>query len=113
MNEKVEASPGTPKQSIEELQKRYQKLNTRKIQAETNLENARMQLERLRKEAREKYGTDDVDELRNKLNQMTAENEEKRSKYQVELDGIERELEAVEQKFATPEDSSAGAVESS
>jgi chromosome segregation ATPase len=113
MSEQIETGPNSAKQSIEELQKRYQKLNTRKIQAETNLENAKTQLERLRQDARENYGTDDVAELREKLDAMTAENEEKRSKYQVDLDRIEAELQAVEQTFAASENPPAGQEENS
>jgi hypothetical protein len=90
-------------QSIEALQGRYNKLNTRKIQAETNLENARRQLEQLKQEAREKYGTDDVTALRAKLAELSAENELKRKNYQAQLDRIEGELEAVELKFADAE----------
>src|SRR5262245_24653287 len=87
-------------QSIEELQQRYAKLHTKKIQADTNLEHARKQLEQLRKEARDKYGTDDLAELRKKLDQMQAENEAARAGYQQELERIEADLTAVEQKFA-------------
>jgi hypothetical protein len=87
-------------QSIEELQQRFAQLNKRKIQAETSLELAKKQLELLRKEAREKYGTDDLAELQKKLDQMQAENETRRASYQQSLEQIEAELAAVEQKFA-------------
>ena len=87
-------------QSIEELQERYARLHTKKIQADTNLLHARNQLEQLRKEAREKYGTDDLAELRKKLGQMQSENEAARAGYQQELERIEADLAAVEQKFA-------------
>src|SRR6187402_1642112 len=87
-------------QTIEQLQERYQSLNKKKIQAETNLDHAQKQLTVLQNEAREKYGTDDVSELRKKLAQMTAENEAKRRQYQVDLDRIETELKAVDEKFA-------------
>lgn len=90
-------------QSIEELTERYQKLHTRKIQAETNLQNARHRLEILKRDAKEKYQTDDLDLLQHKLAEMTADNEAKRSKYQADLDGIEAELAGVEQKFAASE----------
>jgi chromosome segregation ATPase len=88
-------------QTIEQLQERYQSLNKKKIQADTNLEHAHKQLAALQKEAREKYGTDDVAELRKKLDQMTAENEAKRRQYQADLDRIEGELQAVDEKFAS------------
>ena len=63
MAEKNKSERTAADQSIEVLQERYGKLNTRKIQAETNLENAHRQLETLKEEAREKYGTDDVETL--------------------------------------------------
>lgn len=87
-------------QSIDVLQKRYTALNTRKIQAETELNGAEKRLKQLQDEARQKYGTDDVAELQKKLEQMQADNEDKRAKYQADLDRIEGELAAVEQKFA-------------
>jgi chromosome segregation ATPase len=90
-------------QSIEQLQERYQQLNKRKIQAETNLDNARQQLAKLQDDARQKYGTADVAELRQKLAAMKSENETKRAGYQAELERIEAELTAVEQKFAAAE----------
>src|SRR5438552_19183619 len=91
------SEPG--KQSIESLRQRYDTLNTKKIQAETQLESAKTRLNELKQEAREKFDTDDVDELQRKLELMENENEEKRAKYQADLDQIERELKAVEQKF--------------
>ena len=87
-------------QTIEQLQARYQSLDKKKIQAETNLENAQKQLTALQKEARDKYETDDVAELQKKLATMKAENESKRRQYQDDLDRIERELKAVDEKFA-------------
>jgi hypothetical protein len=90
-------------QSIEELQERYKKLNTRKIQADTNLEHATHRLTELKDEARAKFGTDDVEELRKKLEEMKIQNEEKRKSYQAELDRIEGALAEVEAKFAPTE----------
>lgn len=97
MNKPDAASEG--EQSIEQLQERYQSLNKKKIQAETSLDHAQKQLAVLQKEAREKYGTDDVAELQKKLDQMKAENEAKRRQYQADLDRIEGELKAVDEKF--------------
>src|SRR3954453_15813268 len=91
------------KQSIEQLQRRHEQLNTQKIQAQTKLESARQQLEALKREAREKYGTDDLAVLRQKLADMKDENERKRADYQAELDRIETDLAAVEERFAVAE----------
>jgi len=91
-------------QSIEQLQERYQDLQKRKIQAETQKSGAEERLEELKKEAREKYDTDDVGELKSKLEQMKAENEKKRAKYQADLDKIDEGLRQVESKFAPQTD---------
>jgi len=90
-------------QTIEQLQERYRDLHTKKIQADTNLDNAKAKLDELKQEALEKFGTDNVDELREKLRAMKAENEEKRKKYQAELDDIEANLANVERKFSSAE----------
>ena len=108
MAKQASATTNADQQSIEQLQKRYESLNTRKIQAETHRDNAKKRLEELRSEARDKYGTDDVAELEKKLAEMKADNERKRSEYQQSLDKIEGELAEVEKKFAAAEDSSSG-----
>ena len=87
-------------QSIEELQERYNQLHTRKIQAETNLKNAEQSLDKLKAQAREKYGTDDLEALQKKLAEMKEENDQKRKDYQQSLDKIEKDLSAVDQKFS-------------
>jgi hypothetical protein len=95
---KSDAEPAL--ETIEQLQQRYAQLNTKKIQAETSLKHARDQLATLKKEARDKFGTDDVAELRSKLQAMKSDNEQKRRDYQAELDRIENELGDVEERFA-------------
>lgn len=87
-------------QSIEALQKRYQDLNTRKIQAETERNGAKKRLDELKARARENYGTDDVEALQKKLDEIIQENARKRAKYQEDLDKIEMNLAEVEKKFA-------------
>src|SRR5688500_10096002 len=87
-------------QSIEQLQQRYNALHRQQIQAETNLKNAQRQLDSLRAEAREKYQTDDLDVLRQKLADMKEENDRKRREYQDKLDKIEADLAEVEESFA-------------
>ncbi len=100
MNKRNKANGDQNGQSIEQLTERHLALNTRKIQAETQLETATEQLDKLKAEAREKYGTDDVEELSELLESMKAENEQKRLEYQRSLDRIESDLAEVEQKFA-------------
>jgi chromosome segregation ATPase len=98
---------GEGQQTIEELQARYQDLNTKKIQCATRLDTARQTLENLKNEARAKYGTDNLAALQEKLAQMRKDNEQKRASYQAELDRIQADLDRVEQSFRATE---AGAV---
>jgi len=101
---KSEARSGTDtgEQPIEQLQKRYQDLNRRKIQAETQRDSAKTRVDELRAQAREKYGTDDVAALEAKLTEIIGENARKRAKYQEDLDRIEQSLAEVEAKFSDP-----------
>lgn len=87
-------------QSIEELEERYQHLSQEKVRAETNRENAQKRLDDLKREAKERYGTDDIEELRRKLAEMKQENERKKAEYQQHLNTIETELANVEERFA-------------
>lgn len=90
-------------QTIEQLQQRYDKLNTKKITAAADLKNAETQLQTLRREAKEKYGTEDLAELREKLAAMKADNEAQRRDYEAKLNTIEADLKAVEEKFSAAE----------
>lgn len=86
----------TPVRTIESLREQYDRLNRRKIQAQTQLESATKQLEELEREAIEQFGTADVEELKVKLAEMERENERRRQEYQELLEGIERDLAQVE-----------------
>jgi hypothetical protein len=57
-------------------------------------------LDDLKRQAREKYGTDDVKELEQMLTRMRLESEQRRSQYQAELDRIEGDLANVEERFS-------------
>jgi hypothetical protein len=103
MPSKPDKLTDTVPQSIETLTQRYRELDKRKTQAETKLEGARSHLDDLRRQAREKYGMDDIAELRQMLETMTTENEAKRRQYPTDLDRIEADLADVDQKFATLE----------
>ena len=87
------------KQTIDQLKQRYEKLNADKIRAGAQLESAEKHLAQLQQQAREEFGTDDLDELRTKLQQMQDENERRRAAYQASLDQIDVELEAVAAEY--------------
>lgn len=87
---------------IEQLKKKHKELERRKTTAEADLRNATQQLDALKEEARQKYGTDDLDELRARLTEMKQSNERKRADYQKHLEEIEIRLAQVEKAFANP-----------
>ena len=94
--------------SIDDLKGEYERLNERKIQAQTQLEEATKQLEALQKEADDEFETSNIDELKSKLEQMETENEKRRSDYQELLEGISGELTKVEQEAGSPTNSGNG-----
>jgi chromosome segregation ATPase len=86
-------------QNIETLRERYSKLDRKRIETSADLRNAEQQLDELKQEAKDKYGTADLAELKAKLEEMKAENEKKCREYQQQLDQIEGDLAKVEQAF--------------
>jgi hypothetical protein len=91
---------GDVPQDIEALKKRHRELEKDKHTAEANQRTAEEQLKRLKAEAREKYGTDDLEELKRKLAEMKQQNLTRRREYQGHLDQIEAKLGEIEQKYA-------------
>lgn len=81
---------------IEKLTAHYQELNKRKIESERDLINAGKNLDELKQQAMNDYGTDKLDELKDKLQQIKTENERKRAEYHQTLGQIETELEKIE-----------------
>ena len=92
--------PAKTIQDIETLRKRHTELDRAKAAAEANLKTSTNNLETLKREARELYGTDDLDALRAKLEEMKKENERKRAEYQKHLDEIETGLDELEKQYA-------------
>ena len=91
------ASSKSSARSIEQLKSEYEQLNKRKIQAQTQLEEAEKQLTSLQEESNKEFGTSDINELTKKLEQMEAENEKQRRDYQDLLDRINQDLKDVEE----------------
>ena len=88
----------TDGQPIEQLRERFDKLRDQRTTAQANLQSATQTLEELKKEAREKYNTDDPAELQKQLDALREENERKRAEYQAHLDKIEGDLTALEEQ---------------
>lgn len=85
-------------QDIEELRQRHKELEKQKITAEANLNTSKDRLDELKKQAREQYGTDDLEKLQKQLEEMKSDNRRKCSEYQQHLDDIERDLKKVEEQ---------------
>lgn len=94
-------NPNHAVQDIEALRKRHKILETQKTTEEANLRNAEENLRDLKLEALQKYETDDLDTLRQKLLKMEAENERKRAEYQAHLQSIQEKLDEVKRQFAS------------
>src|SRR2546422_3281803 len=86
------------KLEIDELRERHAALNEAKIRAEEKKKEKVQRLEELKAQAREAYGTDDLPELKKKLEDMKADNEARRAEYQKHLEAIEDKLAEVEAK---------------
>ena len=90
-----------PALDIEQLKKKHKELEKQKTTAEANLKTATDNLEVLKEQARKTYGTDNLDELRAKLEEMRRENDRKRTDYQHHLDQIESRLTEIERDYGT------------
>jgi phage-related tail protein len=86
-------------ETIEQLRERYDRLNHRKTEAQTLLKSAEVELDRIRADAREKFGTDDLESLKKKLAELEAENLRRREAYQKQLDSIDVALKEVDKKY--------------
>ena len=76
---------------------RYNKLNERKIRAQKDLEYAEEELKKLQEEALSEYGTTDIQELKNILEEMEDKNQKLQSDYEDHLQKIETELAEIEE----------------
>lgn len=85
-------------EDIETLKARYEKLKTKKIQAETNQTAAENRLKELKAQALRDYQTDDLNLLKEKLEALKNENERQRAEYQKHLETIESNLADVEKQ---------------
>jgi predicted nucleic acid-binding Zn-ribbon protein len=91
---------GQKQETIEQLQERHATFNKQQIRVQAQLEEAQKRLAELNQRAKAEFGTDDVEQLREKLETMKRENEQKRAEYQSSLDQIDAKLKEVETEFA-------------
>lgn len=97
------ATGGDEAAAHERLRRRYEDLRVRRERALFEYEGAAKRLEELSREARDEWGTDDVEALRARLAEMEAENERQRRAYAESLDRFERELAEVDKAWEDAE----------
>lgn len=85
------------------LKHQFRELERQKIEAGRDLKHAKDRLQTLASEAREKYGTDDLDELRERLAAMRAENKKRLEDYRRHLESLEKGLGDIESRYAAAE----------
>ncbi len=90
-------------QTIEELQARFEDFKEQKLVVEVQKKSALEKLNEIKKEALDKWGSDDLDELKSSLKKMKKENEQKRARYQKSLDDIEQHLVQINEQFVETE----------
>ncbi len=88
-----------PNEALKELQNRFQKFHNRKIQIQTQRDETNKSLEKLRIQAEEEFGSSDIEVLKKKLEEMTADNKKKVADYDKQLTDIETKLNAVTAKI--------------
>ncbi len=86
-------------QTIDQLRGRYEQLNSKRIVFQTKRDAALEQLDELKASALKLYGTDDLDLLQKKLEELKSENEIQRKTYQESLDKIETQLNGIQEEF--------------
>ncbi len=81
---------------LEALKKEYSALHTQKITTEANIKNLEEQLTRLRAAAEKEFGTSDLAELQQILEDRRRENEARVAQYELHLQEIKTNLAAIE-----------------
>lgn len=78
------------------LRQQYEQLRDRKVRTEQDVANLSAQLESLKQQAKEQYGTSDLEELQQLLEEKRQQNEEVVARYREHIQQIQADLTAVE-----------------
>ena len=93
--------------SIDDLKGEYERLNERKIQAQTQLEEATKQLEALQTEAIAEFETSDIDTLKTKLKQSKRQYQEyvsTKERYESNMNSFRARYAAARKEVALTKD---------
>lgn len=80
--------------TLKALQTRHQALQNASIRHQAELEGATAELKAAEAEAKEMFGTSDINELRALYETTQTENQSKLAEFSEKIDGIEREYQA-------------------
>jgi len=81
---------------LDGLRQQYEQLRERKVRTEQDVANLSAQLEALKQQAKEQYGTSDLGELQQLLEEKRQQNEEVVASYREHIQQIQADLTAVE-----------------
>ncbi len=90
-------------QKLDQLKGEFNKLNEQRIATDRDKKNLEVQLEALREKAMREYGTSDVEELRNLLEQRRRENKRMVEEYREHISRIKNDLQEIEKSETTEE----------
>lgn len=79
-------------EKIKELQEKSTKIIEGAIQVNTKIEAAQENLEKIKQISREKFGTDNLEELNKMLKDWEVENQNKYLEYKESVESLEKEL---------------------
>jgi len=95
------AKSSNQNQSIEALKQRFEKLNKEQAVLQDRRQRADNDLAELQRQAREQFGTDDLEKLESRLAEMKQQNEKQTIEYQKQLDAIDEQLANIDESFDT------------
>lgn len=90
-------------QKLDQLKGEFNKLNELRIATDRDKKNLEVQLETLREKAMREYGTSDVEELRNLLEQRRMENERMVEEYREHISRIKNDLQEIDKSETSEE----------
>ncbi len=82
------------------LAKDYEQLNEERIKAKSDLEHAEKALANIQQQAKDNYGTDDLKELEQQLENMKQSNQTMINDYEKHIESIRTNLDKVKQEFS-------------
>jgi len=86
-------------QELGELRRRYELLHEKRVRTEQDMSNLSRQLDTLREQAMERYGTSDISELQQLLEEKRQQNERLVAEYKEHITTIQNDLLTVENQI--------------